>query len=1029
MSHNFAARHHHAWWYAVVYVLLPFLGYGFFQGLPLTAQEPEYRVVTIGTLGNEPTGIHAFNEQIALTPLPYFVTNDPQEAQPVAVDTSPDGATIAVVTQDQHRFLLLDAGTLTRQRRLTLTGPGMDVLFHPTGTEVYALSEAPWGKPAQVLVSHLHDQQWRYLNLPAMTQPRELMITPDGTSLIVRGTRQLCFIDLTNDHMNLVDFATTSRDWGFSPDGRFLYISNYGSAHMPGSTVEKIDLASQTVITQIPVRQNPGALSFSPDGRFLAVATFDTYPTRKTGLVEYIDTETDTVLSRPYQVGSSIETLHWLPDGRLVIAHADSFGYARLRLGELSGAPYFFVDERVTVAANPTRGDLEQIVQDETGAILYFRFRDAVIAYNTRTNAPALRYPLDQITTGMALKSDGEQLFLTTVSEDDMAFNRVVAFPTGIFTGIEQHTMPYPHHTGHVGTDTETFLFAEARKRFWSVAPEALCQIDEQVTSSVLLEVYHAEGMQTIIGRDSSRLSFFESSTGQKLRDITLGRSPDTMRVTSDEQFVLVTNRLSNTVTLVDIPGQQLVAHIPVGSSPRKMATTNTHAFVLNESSRSMSIIDIHQAAVVGTLPLTYRPSQIEITPNGETALVLHSSDRQVSVVDLITMQVTQQFPVPSSVTIFRLSPRGDRLALGSTRGRELQLHSLNPGTGQWTQDKRQRYSVGPYSAFFTPEGERLYVGISFGRSGEGELRMYDGRDLTPLGVMPTVDFLKYMSFQEVSQTNGRSLPIADPVLKDHLVSLYDLDCDGEISQAEGEHITEISFPHSPDHPDRIQTLDGLDALPRLRVIDLPNQAITQWTTLPAHLQELNLAGNEITHAQSFPEGLRLLDLSRNPLVHLPEFPSTLVAAMVQHTQLSSVPAIPAALRILALDGTTEITLPSSSLEQLWWLGLSEHDLSDLPPELHLPELRYLDLVNNRFAHIPDVARFPKLIYLDLTQNPLAPSVCDQLAELADSRPVLDIAIGNVTGGKVECPAAKRSARHPHVQTLLTQIRSNGGAQ
>ncbi|CAM2009658.1 beta-propeller fold lactonase family protein [Acanthopleuribacter pedis] len=1024
MSYDFAFEHRYALLRHGIYAGFA-LWVGLFAPIHLSAQDPGYRV-TIAGVG--PTTIHGFQESLALEPLIQTETNDRNSVRPYAVDVSPDGQTVAVVTEDNHQFLLLDRATLRIQRRLSLSGAGMDVMFHPDGSTVYALSEAPWGRPSQLFIYNLVENQWRFMDLPRFSQPGDLILSPDQSTVIVRNSANLYFIDPNAATVNQLTLLTSTRDWVFTQDGRTMYVSNFGtSTHMPGTTVTKIDLATQTVVAEITVKKNPGAMALSPDGRWLAVATFDTYgTTRVTGLVMYIDTHTDEVLSRPYRANSFIEELQWLPGNQMMVYHGDSFGHLSLRLHDLAGGPLWIADSATFIGANASWRLFKQALFNPADNMIYARFQDAVIGFNRLKSNQALRFPIDQLTTGMALSPDGEHLILTSSSTSKDEDNLVMSLPTNKFKQVQQHHFDYRLHASYVNNQDQTLLFTESGKRFYWVEADALCQLSEQPMSSYLTKVYRTRDENRIIGLDSVQVSFFDNLTGQKLRDVRVGRSPKDMVVTPNEQFVLVPNSSSDTVSLIDAASQNLVSHIPVGDSPRALVANDSFAYVLNYSGRSLSVIDIQAASVVSTIPFSYRPSMIQMTPDGETLLVLHYSDGRVSAIDVATEQVRQEFTVPTRVTLFQLNPAGDRLFLGVTSPREVQLFAQSETTGEWSLIQEHSLDISASLVSFTPNGERVYVGVDLGRNGDGELHIYDGRNFNALAKFPTVPAPKYIHFSEASASGGEALAIADPILKGHLVALYDLDCNEELSLAEVEHVTAVEFPADPESADRVTNLAGLEAFPNLERVVLTNHGITEVGSLPVGLVELNLSGNQLLEVGSLPEGLRILDLSRNPLASINALPSTLIAALFSHTELTALPAIPEALRILVLTNSQNAVLPTAQLSNLWWLGLSDWDQSQMPQDLQLDALRYLDLVNNRFGLVPDVAAMPRLIYLDLSQNPLSDGVCDQITDLANQRPNLDIAIGNLTDDGPRCNASKHFKQRPNLAVLLQQIRNGG---
>src|SRR5438874_2434892 len=102
-----------------------------------------------------------------------------------------------------------------------------------------------------------------------------------------------------------------------------------------------------------------------------------------------------------------------------------------------------------------------------------------------------------------------------------------------------------------------------------------------------------------------------------------------------------VTNLQDNTVSVIDIATNTVIAAIPVGKSPAGVAITpdGTRAFVTDELSAMVSVIDTATNIVVATVPVGPVPKGLAITPDGTRAYVTIGTNA-VSVIDTATNTV-----------------------------------------------------------------------------------------------------------------------------------------------------------------------------------------------------------------------------------------------------------------------------------------------------------------------------------------------------------------------------------------------------
>jgi len=111
-----------------------------------------------------------------------------------------------------------------------------------------------------------------------------------------------------------------------------------------------------------------------------------------------------------------------------------------------------------------------------------------------------------------------------------------------------------------------------------------------------------------------------------------------------------VTGVTPGTVTVIDIPSNQIVATILVGTDPNGMAFTpdGRYGYVANGGSNNVSVIDTSSNTVIATVPVGNQAATIAITPDGAFAYVGNLSDNTLSVIQISTNSVVATIPIPS---------------------------------------------------------------------------------------------------------------------------------------------------------------------------------------------------------------------------------------------------------------------------------------------------------------------------------------------------------------------------------------------
>lgn len=132
------------------------------------------------------------------------------------------------------------------------------------------------------------------------------------------------------------------------------------------------------------------------------------------------------------------------------------------------------------------------------------------------------------------------------------------------------------------------------------------------------------------------------------------GRPPEgdylgCMAFTPDGQRVLVTNRMTDNVTVFDWQTRQVLANVPVGRYPAAIAANSQYAVVACAFGNRVYFIDLNTLTAVDSLPTGEQPWVIRLSPDGRTAYVACDIDDVCNVYDLDSLRLIRTitgFPV-----------------------------------------------------------------------------------------------------------------------------------------------------------------------------------------------------------------------------------------------------------------------------------------------------------------------------------------------------------------------------------------------
>jgi YVTN family beta-propeller protein len=123
------------------------------------------------------------------------------------------------------------------------------------------------------------------------------------------------------------------------------------------------------------------------------------------------------------------------------------------------------------------------------------------------------------------------------------------------------------------------------------------------------------------------------------------GDSPQELVLTPDKRQLLVTDKGSDTVSVIDTSSMAERSRIPVGQAPVAivMDKAGRRAYVFNNISNTISVIDVANSAVAATIATDSSPIRGDFSPAGDKLYVIQSASPYLTVLDVASLSVTNR--------------------------------------------------------------------------------------------------------------------------------------------------------------------------------------------------------------------------------------------------------------------------------------------------------------------------------------------------------------------------------------------------
>ncbi len=472
------------------------------------------------------------------------------------------------------------------------------------------------------------------------TSPTYIAITPDGkkaylTRAVYSGS--VYVIDtIQNKFLTAVYAGNMPEGLAVNPEGTKVYLSDRA-----GNAISVVDTATNSVIKTVNVGNPSCGVAVSPDGKKVYVTEI------LNSTVAVIDTVTDTVESYvgvgygPYGVavspdGTKVYVAHYLSDSVSVIDTATNAVATTVNVGDLPYVVSVTPDGNKVYVANKNSNSVS-IIDPATNTVT-----DTINVGN---------YPL-----GIAIAKVPDRIVPIANFSSNVTKGYV---PLDVqFTDISKNAATWKWDFGDGNTSTDqnpTHTYSAAGNYIVNLTVSDGNDTDSQVATITVSKKPVARAIYIYVANSGSNtVSVIDVATDTIIATIPVGIQPMGVAATLDGKKVYVTN-LGNTVSVIDTATYNVIATVNASVPPKGLNVETLGVAVNPDGTKAyvacaynivgyngmVSVIDVATDKVIATVPVGAWPNGVAVSPDGKKAYVTNQDSDTVSVIDTATNTVT----------------------------------------------------------------------------------------------------------------------------------------------------------------------------------------------------------------------------------------------------------------------------------------------------------------------------------------------------------------------------------------------------
>jgi YVTN family beta-propeller protein len=266
---------------------------------------------------------------------------------------------------------------------------------------------------------------------------------------------------------------------------------------------------------------------------------------------------------------------------------------------------------------------------------------NTVSVINVSTNTIAATIPVGSAPWGVAASPDGSRVYVAnsgtpgSVSVINTATNQVIATIATGFTAYDLCVSPDGSklYVASYNTGNGIYVYNTATNTYFN---------NYYVGTNIYGITTSPDGSK--LYANSANFLYVISTTGASSTvGIPIGTNPIGVIASADGTKVYVANANSNTVSIINVATNTVIASVVTGSSPYNLALSpdGKNLYVTNNTSNNVSVINTATNLVTATIAVGNAPSGISLSADGTMLYVTNQSSNTVSVINTLTNTVT----------------------------------------------------------------------------------------------------------------------------------------------------------------------------------------------------------------------------------------------------------------------------------------------------------------------------------------------------------------------------------------------------
>ena len=236
-----------------------------------------------------------------------------------------------------------------------------------------------------------------------------------------------------------------------------------------------------------------------------------------------------------------------------------------------------------------------------------------------------------------------------------------------------------------------------------------LCSVTFLLLMAILLAAVPAPaaGPKAYVGNfKDNTVSVIDIAENRVLATVPVPPGPHGIAITPDNRWVYVASDGASTVSVIDTATDKLVGNIEVGKNPHGVAVTPNGTLILVGvyDTDTVAFIDTQTKKVVGGVPVG-KPHNIAVHPNGAIAYVGSQTPGKFSltIIDLASRTVKENVPLDKTPRGLEFGPNGKHLYI--TQAGVDSVVVVDPSNNKIVTEIP--VGVSPHYANFTADGKR----------------------------------------------------------------------------------------------------------------------------------------------------------------------------------------------------------------------------------------------------------------------------------------------------------------------------------